>query len=204
VKTPLGPILGSVTSTPAGVSCGLLCASATATFPAGTVVTLRATAILTASFKDWGGDCTGSGLCSLTMDADKDVTADFSALGLLAPAADSAAAGAPTLRSALGVRGGRGDIALNGSSVLTAREGEGRVALHPQPGDNLVEARLLEGATSGTWQFDIVGLGRLETRALRVVSGELVAVGPDSISFRLSGRAGERVAFTWTAARAER
>jgi hypothetical protein len=166
-------------------------------------VTLRATAILTASFKGWGGDCTGTGLCSLTMDADKNVTADFAALGLAAPAADSAA-GAPTLRSTLGVRGGRGDIALNGGSVLTAREGEGRAALHPQPGDNLVEARLLEGVAGGTWQFDIVGGARLETRTFRVVSGELAAVGPDSITFRLSGRAGERIAFMWTAARAER
>jgi hypothetical protein len=167
-------------------------------------VRLRAQAILTASFKGWGGDCTGTGFCFLTMDSNKDVTADFAALGLVAPAAQSTDQGAPTLRSTLGVRSGRGDVALNGSSVLTAREGESRVALHPQPGDNLVEARLLEGAMSGTWQFDLVGGGRLETRALRVVSGELVAVGPDSITFRLSGRAGERVAFTWTAARAER
>jgi hypothetical protein len=138
------------------------------------------------------------------MDADKDVTADFAALGLVAPAAESVDASAPTLRSVLGVRGGRGDVALNGSSVLAAREGEGRVALHPQPGDNLVEARLLEGAAGGTWQFDIVGGARLEKRALRVVAGELAALGPDSISFRLSGRPGERVAFTWTAARGDR
>src|SRR6185436_6730679 len=35
-KTPLGPILGSVTSSPAGINCGLLCATASATFPSGT------------------------------------------------------------------------------------------------------------------------------------------------------------------------
>jgi hypothetical protein len=193
-----------VTTTPAGVSCGLLCATATATFPAGTVVTIRAQAILTASFKGWGGDCTGTGLCFLTMDADKDVTADFAALGLVAPAAQAADAGAPSLRSALAVRGGRGDVALNGSPVLAAREGESRSAVHPLPGENLVEARLLEGASGGTWQFDIVGGARLETRALRVVAGELAALGPDSVTFRLSGRPGERVAFTWAAARSER
>jgi hypothetical protein len=48
-KTPLGPILGTVTSAPAGINCGLLCATASASFQGGTVVTLTAQAILTAT-----------------------------------------------------------------------------------------------------------------------------------------------------------
>jgi hypothetical protein len=204
-KTPLGLILGSVTSSPAGINCGLLCATASATFPSGTVVTLSPQPIVTASFRGWGGDCTGSGGCVVTMDADKSVTVDFSLLGLIAPQSDaSPEAGTPTLRSTLGVRGGRGDVALNGSSVLVAREGEGRAALRPLPGDNLVEARLLEGASGGFWQFDLVGAAPLPARGLRVVTGELAAIGPDFVTFRLSGRPGERVSFVWTWGRGEK
>jgi hypothetical protein len=204
-KTPLGLILGSVTSSPAGINCGLLCATASATFPSGTVVTLSPQPIVTASFRGWGGDCTGSGGCVLTMDGDKSVTVDFALLGLIAPQADaSPEAGTPTLRSTLGVRGGRGDVALNGNPVLVAREGEGRAALRPLPGDNLVEARLLEGASGGFWQFDLVAGAPLQARALRVVTGELAAIGPDFVTFRLSGRPGERVSFVWTWGRAEK
>jgi hypothetical protein len=139
------------------------------------------------------------------MDADKSVTVDFSLLGLIAQPADSSAeSAAPTLRSTLGVRGGRGDVALNGSSVLAAREGEGRATLRPLAGDNLVEARLIEGAGAGLWQFDLVGATPGQRRALRVVAGELAAIGPDFVTFRLSGRPGERVAFAWTWGRVER
>jgi hypothetical protein len=168
-------------------------------------VTLSARAIATARFDGWRGDCSGSGGCSVTMDADKSVTADFSALGLLAPQPDASSdAGGPTLRSTLGVRGGRGDVALNGSSVLAAREGEGRATLRPVQGDNLVEARLVEGTGAGLWQFDLVTGTAGQRRALRVVAGELAAVGPDFVTFRLSGRPGERVAFAWTSGRAEK
>jgi hypothetical protein len=31
-----------------------------------------------------------------------------------------------------------------------------------------------------------------------VLAGELTAVGRDSVTFRLSGRTGERVSFVWT------
>jgi len=204
-KTPLGLILGSVTSSPAGINCGLLCATASATFPSGTVVSLSEQPIATASFRGWGGDCTGSGGCVVTMDGDKSVTVDFSLLGLIASQHDAGLeAGTPTLRSTLGVRGGRGDVALNGNSVLVAREGEGRAALRPLAGDNLVEARLLEGASGGFWQFDLVTGTPLQARALRVVTGELAAIGPDFVTFRLSGRPGERVSFVWTWGRAEK
>jgi hypothetical protein len=107
----------------------------------------------------------------------------------------------PVLRSTLGVRGGRGEVALNGNPVLTAREGEGQVAVRPQPGDNLVEARLAAGDAAGYWQFDVPRTSRGPARALRVLAGELASVGPDSVTFRLSGRAGERVSFVWTPGR---
>ena len=43
----------------------------------GSVVAVSATPASGYAFDHWGGDCTGSGSCSVTMDADKSVTASF-------------------------------------------------------------------------------------------------------------------------------
>ncbi len=65
---------GTVTSSPSGVSCGSTCAPS---FPAGTVVTLTATADAGSSFAGWSGACTGTGTCTVTMNAAQNVTASF-------------------------------------------------------------------------------------------------------------------------------
>ena len=65
---------GSVTSKPPGIDCGNNC---TANYPYGTVVTLTATANTGSSFSGWTGACTGNGVCQVTMDAAKGVTATF-------------------------------------------------------------------------------------------------------------------------------
>ncbi len=56
-----------------------------ATYLAGTVVTLTATAVATTTFSGWMGDCAGSGDCVLTMDDDKEVWAVFTAASEWAP-----------------------------------------------------------------------------------------------------------------------
>jgi len=65
---------GAVTSSPAGISCGLVCA---ANFDPGTAVTLTATPNAGKAFTGWGGACTGTGPCTLAMNADLAVAASF-------------------------------------------------------------------------------------------------------------------------------
>ena len=72
--TPAGSGTGTVASTPAGISCGATCA---ANFNSGSSVSLAATPSTGSIFAGWSGACTGTGSCSVTMDAAKSVTATF-------------------------------------------------------------------------------------------------------------------------------
>ena len=65
---------GTVTSSPAGISCGADCSEP---YNSGTVVTLSQTATAGSTFAGWSGACTGTGACQVTMDAAKSVTATF-------------------------------------------------------------------------------------------------------------------------------
>jgi hypothetical protein len=72
--TPAGNGTGTVTSTPAGIACGSTCQSS---FVAGTAVTLTETPGTASAFSGWSGACSGTGACTVTMDAAKSVTATF-------------------------------------------------------------------------------------------------------------------------------
>ncbi|MDH3976007.1 MAG: chitobiase/beta-hexosaminidase C-terminal domain-containing protein, partial [Deltaproteobacteria bacterium] len=66
---------GTVTSSPAGINCGLNC---TATFTTGSTVMLTASSDDASSFTGWsGGGCSGTGTCLVTLTADTTVTATF-------------------------------------------------------------------------------------------------------------------------------
>ena len=65
---------GTVTSNPAGIDCGSTCS---ANFTASSVVSLTAVASTGSTFNSWGGACSGTGTCNVTMDAVKSVTATF-------------------------------------------------------------------------------------------------------------------------------
>jgi hypothetical protein len=68
---------GSVTSSPAGISCPGTCS---ASFASGTLVTLTATPAAASRFVGWDGGCSGAGACRITVDAAVTVKAIFAAL----------------------------------------------------------------------------------------------------------------------------
>ena len=72
--TKAGTGTGIVTSSPAGINCGSDC---TEVYTGGAVVTLTATSDSGSTFGGWSGACTGSGTCTLTMDAAKSVSPLF-------------------------------------------------------------------------------------------------------------------------------
>ena len=70
---------GTVSSTPGGIDCGSTCSTI---FAQNTQVTLTPTPAPGSWFTGWSGDCTGTGSCTMTMNADQNVLATF---GRVAP-----------------------------------------------------------------------------------------------------------------------
>jgi hypothetical protein len=68
----LGP--GTVTSSPAGISCGNG-GACSASFPTGMTVTLSEIPASGWNFLEWNGACTGVGSCSVTMNANENLMA---------------------------------------------------------------------------------------------------------------------------------
>jgi hypothetical protein len=72
--TKAGTGTGSVTSAPAGISCGTDCSES---YAANTAVTLSASPDASATFSGWSGACSGTSSCSVTMSAARSVAATF-------------------------------------------------------------------------------------------------------------------------------
>ncbi|MCX7176232.1 MAG: hypothetical protein NT159_20365 [Proteobacteria bacterium] len=76
---------GNVGSVPSSISCYvpqpsvyyLVAPDCSENYAAGTSVTLTATPANGSAFIGWGGDCTGTGACTLAMSAARTVTANF-------------------------------------------------------------------------------------------------------------------------------
>lgn len=65
---------GTVTSTPAGISCPGACSAG---FDHGTMVTLSQSPNIDSNFTGWSGACTGTGACTVSMTQARNVTANF-------------------------------------------------------------------------------------------------------------------------------
>lgn len=68
---------GRIASNPKGIDCGSGGTVCNANFTRGTQVGLTVTPNSNYAFVGWGGACSGTGACNVTMDAAKAVTADF-------------------------------------------------------------------------------------------------------------------------------
>ena len=66
---------GTVTSNPAGISCGAACSFQ---WWGGTTIALAAAAAHGSAFAGWSGACSGKGACSVSLGSDKSVRATFS------------------------------------------------------------------------------------------------------------------------------
>jgi hypothetical protein len=97
--------------------------------------------------------------------------------------------------SHLDVPGGSGRVTLNDASVAVGR-GRVQASARLPRGESRVEAELLNAdGKPGVWRFELgpyVAAG-----SVRVLSGEPVHVSDSAVVFRLTGKAGERVSFTF-------
>jgi len=68
---------GTVSSSPGGISCGSVCS---ASYAATTTVALMAKPASGSKFAAWAGPCSGTGVCTVSMNTDQAVTATFTLL----------------------------------------------------------------------------------------------------------------------------
>lgn len=155
---------GTVTSSPAGISCGTNCSAA---LPAGTALSLTAKSLPGFFFAGWTGVCTGTGGCAVTMDADKAVTATFTPVTLTSVML--------TPGNATLVQGRLQPLTLNG----TFNDGSTR-AISGSPleaGDQFTCATLVDGSARcwGSNAFGQLGNGGTIGSTVPVTVGEVAA-----------------------------
>jgi hypothetical protein len=111
---------GTVTSSPAGINCGIDCSEA---FTTGTEVTLTAAPATGSTFSGWSGACAGTGACKVTMSATRSVTATFTKESTPPPPGTAVVASTAKVKSgkALLKLTCTGEGACKGSLKLTAK-----------------------------------------------------------------------------------
>jgi hypothetical protein len=99
--------------------------------------------------------------------------------------------------SDLSVEGGRLQVIMNGSAVSYLEGGRAYGMSAFVEGTIRVEATLVDGrGKAGQWRFDFLGSRAIAPGSLHVVAGDVVSIAGGSITFRLKGTPGERIAFT--------
>lgn len=126
---------GGIASYPGTLACGSAGGSCSAGFAAGTQVFVAAVPATGSVFTGWGGDCSGTGACSVTMSANHSVTANFgpppgttftgSASAPFNGTASDPAGGvysaSLTLAGSITLQTGSGSTLLSGSANLTGQ-----------------------------------------------------------------------------------
>ncbi|HQR19103.1 MAG TPA: choice-of-anchor D domain-containing protein, partial [Gemmatimonadales bacterium] len=164
---------GTVSSSPPGIDC----ATCSASFPFGTSVTLTAAPGAGFQFAGWGGACSGTGQCTVTLDAAKSVTASFTSL--------------PPANFALTVTlagGGTGTVSSNpagincGVACLQSFASGQAVTLMATPGANSTFGGW-SGACSGTGSCVVTMDAAKGVTATFTVTPGLVSPSPASLDF---------------------
>ncbi|OGD34464.1 hypothetical protein A2988_02990 [Candidatus Azambacteria bacterium RIFCSPLOWO2_01_FULL_46_25] len=177
--TTAGTGTGTVTSSPAGINCPGACS---AFFVSGTAVTLVATPNSGFSFTGWSGACTGTGTCSVTMDAAKSVTATF----------DDTAAPIFTLTSPMPPAtfpAGVASVTLSGNTSEPAVCTYNSIAFGPSA---TTHSRIFSSPASGTYTYtiectDAAGNVSGITTAMFTVDNPILDMTPPTISASPSG-----------------
>jgi hypothetical protein len=100
--------------------------------------------------------------------------------------------------SDLTVERGRLQIVVNGAAPVLPARGRAFGTSNLVSGENRVETVLVETAgKAGLWRVEFNPSEAIVAGSLRVIDGEAILLGPSSATFRLSGREGERIVFTF-------
>jgi hypothetical protein len=169
----------------------------TTTYVDGITVTLTAVP-QPRMFVFWGGACANAqgNTCTFLMDADQAASVDFNVPQAARPSEASETGTLFGWTSLLDAPSASGQVVFNGRESRFAARGLSRMTARARAGENRVDARLQSGG-AGTWRFEAEDKRLLEPGSLRVLQGDPVVVLPDAIVFRMSGRAGEPVSFTY-------
>lgn len=160
---------GNVTSDPAGIDCpgAELCSNA---FDDGTEVTLTASPAEGSTFTAWGGDCASQSgsTCSITMDQDRSVTAQFDVGGT--PGAPTGVSAAPSNGAAVVSWAAP---ASDGGSAIDAYEVDCAATGNPEE----VHTQSTDGQTTSV---EVDGLTNGVEYACTVRAHNAIGFGPDS------------------------
>ena len=88
-------------------------------------------------------------------------------------------------------------LVVNAESPIFLSYGTASGTARLVEGENRVDAVLVEAARPGRWRFELRETDAVQPGSLRVLSGEVLQLGPTSVVFRLRGTPGERIAFTF-------
>jgi hypothetical protein len=165
--TKSGTGSGTVASSSGGINCGAVC---TANYNPGSVVTLTAAPAGNSTFSNWsGGGCTGPGTCSLSINANTTVTANFAAKTYTITA----------------TTGAGGTISPSGSVTVNQGANQG-FTITPSTG-YAIAAVTVDGTSVGavsTYTFSNVMTNHTIAATFAINETSLASVSPTSYAFK--------------------
>ena len=101
------------------------------------------------------------------------------------------------LVSDLAVPGGRGQLVVDGTAVFV-RDGRSPVTVRGAARQVRVEATLVDARAAGSWRFDLSPMAGVLPDSVQVIAGDVVQAAGGALVFRVQGRPGERIVFSFT------